>query len=918
MSTVAGLMLVGTFGLVVAPATSVSATVVSAKTVQIPVASPSSSTSIDVCSSHQPVGYAHCNLVIRSGNVVKNVASATPSAALGDKGAYSPAYLRSAYNVASLDAAGNSGVGQIVAIVDAYSNPSLASDLAYYRRYFNLPACTVAPVSASATGCNFQQVNEQGATSPLPQANASWALEEAVDVEMVSALCPSCQILVVEATTGSMNDLGASVNTAVSLGATVVSNSYGSPEFASENTLSNNYYLHPGVPIVAAAGDNGYGVQFPAASPNVVAVGGTTLIQNTSTGARDGSETAWGNSGSGCSRYEAKPTWQHDTGCANRSVADVSAEANPNTGVWVYDTFGASGLYVAGGTSVAAALVSAIFALAGTSTPSTVNPASNLYNNASSLYHVSSGSNSNCGNYLCNAAQSDNGYAGPSGLGTPGASPNSLAAFRLSSTTSALSQDPLVQAKALGSPTKVEALPGNGEAVVGWTPSVGNSASSVTSYVVTNGSNKSCTYVVTTPETDSCTVTGLTNGQSYHFSVIAKSATLVSPVSPSSNAVTPTTAAAITQVSAGYDNGCALLSSGRVRCWGNNNDGQLGNGSTANSTTPVNVEGITTASQISVNSDNACALLSSGTVRCWGSNNDGQLGNNSTITSASPVSVSGISDATQLSVNSSYACAVLSGGSISCWGNNGLGQLGNGSTTSSLQPTTVSNIDNAVSVTTGTNHACALLSSGTVSCWGSGNYGELGNGLVTSSTVPVLVSGLTGVSSVDVGFNNSCALLSSGTVSCWGYNGEGELGNGSYTNSLTPVTVSGLSNVSSLTTSAYSSCAVSSGAVSCWGYHSAGQLNLGATTNSNTPVVVSKLSGVTRVDQSYSYNYTCVVLNGSGVACWDDGASAPTSIDVAQTNQAALVKTANAKAKKAARAKEVDRLADARSLASKK
>ncbi|HVB50389.1 MAG TPA: S8 family serine peptidase [Acidimicrobiales bacterium] len=296
-------------------------------------------------------------------------------------------------------------MGQIVAIVDACSNPNLASDLDFYRSYFNLPACPVGTVSATGTSCALEQVNEKGATTPLPPAKSSWGLEEAIDAEMISALCPNCQILVVEATTSSMNDLGMSVNTAISLGATVVSNSYGSPEFASENDLSNAYYLHPGVPIVAAAGDNGYGVQFPAASPNV-AVGGTTLIQKTDTGARNGSEKLWSGSGSGCSLYEAKPVWQHHTRCANRAVADVGADANLNTGVWIYNTFGGSGLYEAGGTSVATALVSAIFALSNTAAPSTVSPASNLYSNANALYSVTQGSNSGCGNYLCNAAQS--------------------------------------------------------------------------------------------------------------------------------------------------------------------------------------------------------------------------------------------------------------------------------------------------------------------------------------------------------------------------------------------------------------------------------------------------------------------------------------------------------------------------------
>jgi subtilase family serine protease len=514
-------------------------------------------TSVNVCSSAVPAGYAHCSALLRtdaaaqSEHPVKGVA--TPSASLGDGGAYSPAFLQSAYNVASLGATGSGGVGQVVAIVDAFSNPQLVSDVAYYRSYFNLPACPVGTVSASASGCALEIVNQSGAASPLPSSNYGWGLEEAIDAEMISALCPNCQILVVEATSASMTDLGTSVNTAVTLGANVVSNSYGSPEFASENALSSTYYRHPGVALVAAAGDNGYGVQFPAAAPNVVAVGGTSLIQFSATGTRNGAETVWNHSGSGCSLYEPKPSWQHDVGCSGRTVADVAAVANPDTGVWVYDTFGASGLYVAGGTSVATALISALYGVVNTGSSNTLTPGSVLYGAAAGvLYKVSVGSTGACGSYLCSADQSSNGYNGPTGLGTPGADPNSLAAFSLAGateTSGSLGAQPLISSVATmspGAPTNVNAVPGDHEATVVWTPPLSSGSSTITRYVVSDHQGQSCTYKVSAFETDTCVIKHLTNGQTYHFRVRAVNATLRGTASLTSNAVTPTKAVALT------------------------------------------------------------------------------------------------------------------------------------------------------------------------------------------------------------------------------------------------------------------------------------------------------------------------------------------------------------------------------------
>jgi outer membrane protein assembly factor BamB len=390
---------------------------------------PNGEVDVNVCSYAVAAGAAHCDARVRTDDRAKNArpahnGKATPNA-IGNNGAYDPSYLQSAYDVASAAAARGGGAGQIVAIVDAYDDPNVASDLASYRSFFNLSPCPSGTVSSAATGCVFQKVNQSGGTSH-PPANAGWATEIALDVEMVSAICQKCQILLVEANTNAYTDLGASVNEAVALGANVVSNSYGGGEFNGEQTLATSYYRHPGIAVTVSSGDSGYGVQFPAASPDVTAVGGTSLTQLTNAGTRNGSETAWSGAGSGCSVYEPKPTWQHDGGCAARAVADVSAVANPSTGVWVYDTYGNSGWAIYGGTSVAAPIVGAYYGLAGNSNSSTTL-ASYAYGSPGALYDVTSGSNGGCSPlYLCNAG---NGYDGPTGLGTPGVTPNSLAAF---------------------------------------------------------------------------------------------------------------------------------------------------------------------------------------------------------------------------------------------------------------------------------------------------------------------------------------------------------------------------------------------------------------------------------------------------------------------------------------------------------
>ncbi len=363
-----------------------------------------------------PQGEMRCFALRRTTGVVAHVATGVnPAVAVSG---YGPSDLDSAYNVPT-----TLGSGKTVAIVDAYDDPNATSDLSTYRSNFGLPACT------TGNGC-FKKVNQNGATSPLPSANAGWGSEEMLDIEMVSAICPSCHILLVEANSPTTANLGTAVNSAVAQGAVAVSNSYGGSESSSETSYDNSYYKHPGVAIVASSGDAGYTREYPAASQYVTAVGGTALSH--ASNSRGWTESVWSTSssegaGSGCSAYEPKPSFQHDSGCARRTIADVSAVADPATGVAVYDSYGSGGWTVFGGTSVASPIIGAMYALANSPSPSAY-PNSYPYANPSALYDVTTGHTATCSPaYLCTG---EVGYDGPTGLGTP----NGAAAFGPSST----------------------------------------------------------------------------------------------------------------------------------------------------------------------------------------------------------------------------------------------------------------------------------------------------------------------------------------------------------------------------------------------------------------------------------------------------------------------------------------------------
>ena len=320
---------------------------------------------------------------------------------------YGPSQLISAYKLPASTAV------RTVAVVDAFNDPNAVSDLAVYRSTYGLPTCD----TTTGAGC-LTVVNQNGATSPLPadSGTTGWATEESLDVDMVSAICPSCHIYLVEADNATINDLGTGVNSAISVdGAQYVSNSYGGSQSSSDGTLNTDFFNHPGDVVTASAGDSGFGVSYPAASSFVTAVGGTTLTQDGS--ARGWGETVWSGTGSGCANStEAKPSWQTHSGCKHRIDNDVAAVADPNTGVAMYDTYDQGGFIVVGGTSVSSPIIASVYALAGVPAAGTY-PSSYPYAHTSSLFDVTSGSNGTCTRtFLCTA---EVGYDGPTGLGTP-------------------------------------------------------------------------------------------------------------------------------------------------------------------------------------------------------------------------------------------------------------------------------------------------------------------------------------------------------------------------------------------------------------------------------------------------------------------------------------------------------------------
>ena len=394
-------LLVGPAAVIAAPATPGS---------PAPSAAPAARKHAPVCLPGGP-GSARCHSHVIVDDNGRPVVNAVPV------GGYGPAYFQAAY------LPNGTTTGGIVAVVDAYDNPTVASDLSTYSEKFFLlaPSTCSTPLRSAPAGC-FLKVNQSGDSGNYPSPNSGWGLEIALDVETVHALCPTCKIVLVEANSNSFSDLIAAVDEAVLLGATVVSNSYGAREFSGETTY-DSHFNKTGVAFTFSSGDSGYGTEYPAASGYVTAVGGTSLQMSSGANGviRYSGETAWSGAGSGCSSQESKPSWQHDSGCARRTIADVSADADPNTGAAVYDSsYNASGgWFQVGGTSLASPIIASVYAQGAVTL--NVDPANSLpyFHYPGNFHDVVGGSNGGCSKriqYLCTAVR---GYDGPTSLGTP-------------------------------------------------------------------------------------------------------------------------------------------------------------------------------------------------------------------------------------------------------------------------------------------------------------------------------------------------------------------------------------------------------------------------------------------------------------------------------------------------------------------
>ena len=305
-------------------------------------------------------------------------------------------------------------------------------------------------------------------------------------------------------------------------------------------------------------------------------------------------------------------------------------------------------------------------------------------------------------------------------------------------------------------------------------------------------------------------------------------------------------AALTVQLEVGTQRSCAVLDDASVSCWGRNQHGELGDGSTVDRLAPVDIKSLPgPVTAISVGFSHTCALIDDGQVACWGRNVRGELGDGTTTDRTLPVVVTGLrGKAQQIDVDGLRTCAALDDGTVTCWGHNWSGELGDGSTADRSQPVDVKVLPGSIaSVSVGFNHTCVLTDDGQVACWGYNEYGGLGDGSTLDRTRPVVVEGLPGpVTAVSVGDGHTCALIDDGQVACWGYNEYGGLGDGSTLDRTRPVVVEGLpGSVTAVSAGDGHTCAmVTTGAPYCWGYNEYGGLGDGTKTNRLTPTLLTR------------------------------------------------------------------------------
>jgi alpha-tubulin suppressor-like RCC1 family protein len=327
----------------------------------------------------------------------------------------------------------------------------------------------------------------------------------------------------------------------------------------------------------------------------------------------------------------------------------------------------------------------------------------------------------------------------------------------------------------------------------------------------------------------------------------------------------------IAMIDAGREHTCAVRSTGQLYCWGNNTYGQIGNGESGGGmyrTRAVAVVSITDATAIGGGFNHTCAVRRDGGVWCWGANGYGQLGNGSTAPSATPVAVSGLTGISRVAVGHNHTCAVGSG-AIWCWGRNYDGQLGTGTNTDASTGQLVAGLTDAIEVSAGSAHTCALRMDATVACWGSNDSGQLGDGSMDDSSLPVGVPGLSEVQHIAAGDSTTCALRTGGEVLCWGDNSYGQLADGSTVPSASPIPVPALSDIVALSVGSHI-CAVSaSDPLLCWGNGTFGQLGNGLSGSSATTSVPTPVSGLTgAVAISVGGTHTCATSSSGEAYCW--------------------------------------------------
>ncbi len=716
----------------------------------------------------------------------------------GVDGGFDPQDLQSAYKIPTAG-----GEDETVAVVDAYGYSAAEADLAIYRKKYGLPACT------KADGC-FHKINQRGEEGDYPPDEDGWDGEAALDLDMVSAACPHCDIMLAEAEDDYGESLAKTVDAAASDGASEISNSYGGSEGGGAEEEAS--YQHAGVLITVSAGDYGYddyeqgrhAPQYPAVLPSVVSVGGTVLTK--AANARGWEDAVWPGSGSGCSSL-AKPVWQHDSACARRTDNDVAAVASCKSPVSTYDSLG-SGWEDVCGTSVSSPLVAGIEAHA-TPYARSLPGADAFYSDPAAFFDVTSGSNGSCtppqqDAYYCTAEE---GYDAPTGNGVPDGAIELGAAAPLVSTSSAIAFS------AGGVTFNGEIDPQASEASYHF--EYGKSTAYGTSAPVPEGSLPASTA----SSAVSVTVGGLEAGATYHFRLTATNANgtshgqdvVFSTSPPSVGSISPDTGppdgGTTVQIDGtGFEDASAVefgseqalsfevVSPEEIQAVSPSGTGIA----------PVTVT--TPAGSSEAAAASSFAYEAPGPVLAWGSRGE-DLGDGQSTASDAPVEVSGLPEVVQLAAGGQQGLALERDGRVMGWGHNSGGEVGDDTTGAKSTPVPVCAagateacpngpyLEGVKAITAGATHSLALLEDGRVLAWGEGSDGQLGRGpgrYLQFSRTPSYVctlgiapkgacpSGhyLEEVVAIAAAGNFSLALRRNGTVVAWGEDDEGQLGTG--------------------------------------------------------------------------------------------------------------------------------------------